>query len=141
MDVEQGAPQGFDLTQFEMTDTGTLTLRNQQGNDDFIVDGQPVTVEVYSPGSKQGVRALHRAGLALAARLTRQRRGELDKRDAEKADEERVDKLVGFTKGFSSNFPALPEDVYSNPKLNWITRQIEEHVDKEANFSKGSLAS
>lgn len=131
-----------DLSQYEIEDTSTVKLKNAKG-DDYLTgkDGKPVIAEVYSSGSKQGVRALHKAGLASQMRTMRMLRGELDKKDAENADHERVDKLVGFTKSFSANFPFDPATVYANPKLGYITRQIEEHVGKDANFAKGSSES
>lgn len=130
------------LEQYEIEDTSTLTIKNAKGDDDLLGnDGKPVTVTVYSSGSKQGVRALHKAGLAAQMRTMRMLRGELDKRDAEKADEERVEKLAGFTKCFSPNFPHAPADVYARPKLGYIAKQIEEHISKDGNFAKGSSGS
>ena len=131
-----------DLSIYEIEDTSRLKLKNAKGDDDLPgTDGKAVYAEVYSSGSKQGVRALHKAGLASQMRTMRMLRGELDKRDAENADQERVDKLAGFTKCFSANFPFEPATVYANPKLGYIARQIEEHAGKDANFAKGSSGS
>jgi hypothetical protein len=131
-------PQGFDVSQFEMEDTATLTVKNIKGDDDLLVNGEPVTIEVYSPGSRQGVKAMQKAGRAAQFRLARTLRGDIDNKDAAKAEEERVEKLVGFTKSISGNFPVKPPDLYGNPKLGYITRQVEEFIGKDANFSRGS---
>jgi hypothetical protein len=137
-----GAAAAPDLSEYEIQDVSTLKLKNAKGDDDLLgSDKKPVFAEVYSSGSKAGVRALHKAGLASQMRTMRMLRGELDKRDAENADQERVDKLVGFTRGFTANFPFEPSTVYGNPKLGYIARQIEEHVSKDSNFAEGSSGS
>lgn len=126
----------LDLSQFEMSESTTITIKNQKGDDDFVVNGEPVRVEVWSSGSKEGQRALRKAGLAAAARQVRLYRGELNKNDADDAERERVVKLSGFTKSISRNFPFAPEQIYANPKMNWFTRQIEETVGEDKLFLK-----
>ena len=126
----------FDVSQYELEDTGTLTLKNARGDDDLLADGSPVTVEIYSPGSPQGVKALHKSGRAAQLRIFRSMRGEFDPRDAENADREQVDKLVGFTKAFSANWPVSPAATFGNPRLVYINRQIDEYIGKLGNFSK-----
>jgi hypothetical protein len=138
--TDQPAALLFDVSQFEIEDTAVLTLKNLKGDDDLLAGGKPVTVEVYSPGSKPGVRALHKSGRASQMRLMRTMRGEIDNKDAARAEEERVEKLVGFTKSISQNFPIPPADLYANPKLNWITKQVEDFIQRDANFSKASTA-
>lgn len=128
----------FDVSAFELEDTGTLTLKNARGDDDLIVDGQPVTVEIYSPGSPQGVKALHKSGRSAQLRVFRSMRGEFDPRDAENADREAAEKLVAFTKAFSANWPVSPAATFGNPRLVYINRQVEEFIAKLGNFSKGS---
>lgn len=140
MDNETQAGE-IDLSQYETADSAVMTAKNLKGDDDFLVDGEKVTVELYSSGSKEGIRALHKAGLASAARQMRLYRGELGKKDAEAAEEERVAKLTGFTKGFSTNFRIDPARVYANPKMNWFSKQVEQFIDKDSNFSKGSSGS
>jgi hypothetical protein len=140
MDQDTKAP--FDISQYEMADTATLKVKNIFGND-FLLgnDGQPVTIEIYSPGSKEGVRALHKAGLAAQARVMRTMRGELDKDDALNADNEKATKLIGFTKAISPNCPITPSQIYGNSKLGYIAKQVEEFIGKDANFAKASSPS
>lgn len=127
----------FDVSQYELEDTGTLTLKNARGDDDLLGgDKLPVVVEIYSPGSPQGVKALHKSGRAAQLRIFRSMRGEFDPRDAENADREQVEKLVAFTKSISGNFPLAPHAVYGNPRLVYINRQVEEYIGKLGNFSK-----
>lgn len=130
----------FDVSQFELEDTATMTVKDARG-EDLIVDGQPVLVEFYSPGSPQGVKALHKSARQGQLRLMRTMRNEIDPQDAVNADREQAEKLAAFTKSISANFPVAPLAIYSNPRLCYWNRQAEEYLGKLANFSKGSTAS
>lgn len=132
----------FDLSKYEIADSAVFTFLNLAGNEDLLgEDGNPVTVELYSSGSKQGIRALHQAGQKSQLRLQGIMRGKTSKTAAQEAEAERVDKLVAFTKQISSNFPLSPHEIYSNPKLGWMTRQVEAWIGDDANFSKSSTES
>ena len=48
-------------------------------------------IEVYSPGSAQGLKAMHKAGRSAQARLVRTMRGDSDPKDAENAEREGAD--------------------------------------------------
>jgi hypothetical protein len=127
----------FDVSQFELADTATLKVRNARGDDYLMVDGQIVTIEVFSPGSPEGVRALHRAGQLAAMRLNSVVRGEVSKEAAEEADAEEIEKLTLFTKSLN-NFPIEggARALYSNPRLRYIRTQVEGFLGKPGNFSK-----
>lgn len=129
----------FDVSKYELDDTGILTVKTAAGDDDLIgADGKTaVTIEVYSPGSPQGVKALHKSGRAAQMRMFRSMRGEFDKDDAVNADREQVAKLVGFTKQIN-NWPISPEQTYANPRLCYFNRQLEEYIAKLGNFMKPS---
>lgn len=132
----------FDLSQYELEDTATFTPKNARGDDDLLgEDGLPVVFEIYSPGSPTGVKATHRASTLSSKRMFRAMRNELDKNDAESADREAAQKLAEFTKSISANFPIPALALYSNPRLQYISKQVEEFIGKFANFSKGPSAS
>ncbi len=127
----------FDLSKYELEETATLTVQNAKGDDDLIgADGvTPVTIELYGGGSRQMVKALHKAGQAAQLRMQQLIRGKVDKRAAEVADQEMVDKLATCTKTIN-NFPVAPSDLYGNPKLGYITKQVVKFLDDDANFAK-----
>jgi hypothetical protein len=124
------------LEEFETSDSTEIVIKNQKGDDDLIVDGEKVKVEIWASGSKEGQRALKKSGIAWAARQARLMRGDLDKRDADQAETERVTKLVGFTKSISKNWKASAEATYANTKLGWFTRQIEACIGEDKLFTK-----
>lgn len=133
------AAKPFDLSVYQIDQTGTLTVMNVKRDGELIgADGvNPVTIEVYSSGSPQAVKALHRAGQALQRRMRETIQGKLDPQAAIKAEAEQVDKLVAFTKSIN-NFPVDPRTLYSDPSLGWIARQVDAFISDDANFSKPS---
>lgn len=135
----------FDISDYELEDVAVLVVQNAKGTGDLIGADRinPVTIEAYSSGSKQHVRALHRAGQQAQARVALMVRGKTDPKAAEKADQEQVDKLVECTRRIN-NFPISPVDLYSNPKLGYITKQFARFLEDDSNFAKAlpdSLAS
>lgn len=128
----------FSVTDYELEDTATLTVQNARKTGDLIgMDGiNPVTIDLYGSGSRQAVKALHRAGLAMQKRLHETLRGKFDPNAAVKADEEMVEKLAACTAAIN-NFPVTdPVKLYANPKLGYITKQVTAFLDEDANFAK-----
>jgi len=125
----------FNIAEFELQDTSTMTVQNATGTGDLIVDGKPVTIELYGPGSDVVRQLEHREAQESATRMRKMLQGKADPVEQEKWQ---VSKLVRRTKSISENFPLSPEDLYSNRKLVYIHRQVIKHLDDEANFSKAS---
>ena len=99
----------FDVSQYELEETATLTVQNAKGDDDLIgADGvNPVTIVLYGGGSRHAVKALHKAGMQAQLRMQALFRGKVDKRAAESADEEMAEKLASCTQAIN-NFPVEP---------------------------------
>lgn len=132
----------FDVSKYELVDTATLTFKNERNDDDLIgADGKtPAQAVIYSPGSPQGVKAQHKSGRSAQMRMWKAMRGEFDPQDAVNADREHAQKLAEFTVELI-NFPVAPFAVYSNARLCYMAKQVEEFIGKYANFSKGSSGS
>lgn len=131
----------FDVSTIELADTASLTIKNARGDDDLVIDGRPVVLEIYSPGSPEGQKALLKAGRAAQKRTWRMMREQVEPQDAENAEREFAEKLAGFTRSVSDNLPLTPAQVYANPRLCYIARQVDEFIGKLGNFSKGSSPS
>lgn len=128
----------FDVSAFELEDTAVLEVQNVRRTGDLLFNGQPVRITIYSPGSKQGVRALHKSSLAAQMALRATFQGKIDKDGPQQADENRAAKLVAITASIE-NFP-IPggaAKLYGNPKLRDIADQVEEFFGNGANFSRG----
>lgn len=129
----------FDVSRFELDETAVYTVLNAKGDDDLIgADGMnPVQIVLYGSGSVQAVKAMHKAGLQAQLRMQALLRGKVDKDAAAAADAEQVQKLVACTKEII-NFPIAPVDLYSNPKLGYITKGVIKFLDEDANFAKAA---
>ena len=128
------AYKDFDLSQFETIDTATLTVLNPKG-DELLVGGEPVTITLYGPGSKQFINAKYKLDTATQARSIALLRGKTLKNDAEEIRQTNAEFYAAVTASLN-NFPieggALA--LYSNPKLAYITDQVEKFLSDAENF-------
>lgn len=131
----------FDVSSIELADSASLTIKNARGDDDLIIGGKPVVFRIYSPGSQPGVKAMHKASRAAQMRTWRMMREQVDPQDAVNAEREYAEKLAGFTESISDNLPLTPMQVFSNPKLCYIARQVDEFIGKLGNFTPESSKS
>lgn len=134
-DNGQGVAAVFDVSQYELEDSAVLTFKNKRGDDDLIgADGStPARARIFSPGSSQGVKALHKSARAAQMRMFRTLRGEFDPADASNADREQAEKLAAFTAELI-NFPVAPIEVFTNPRLVYMAKQVEDFIAKYGNF-------
>lgn len=126
----------FDITQFELTDISKMTVQLPNG-DDMIVDGKPFIINFYGPGTEQSVKAKHKAENLNNSRLQSMIKGKTLQGASELGEKEVNDRLVACTHSFE-NFPLTPAEVYANPKLSYIKKQVIKFLDDEANFMKKS---
>lgn len=128
----------FDISKYELQDSGTLTVQNAKGDEDLLgADNKAVLIELYGHGSNQAVSVGRKSGQRAASRMQQLVRGKVSKNEAQIAEEEEVERLAALTKSISANFPIAPADLYSNAKLSYITRQVQAYLNDSANFSKG----
>ena len=135
----------MDITQFAVSETGILHLRD--ANDEPMVgeDGQPMTITGYGPGSRE----YNRAQAAQQNRLIRklQRKGKTDE-TAEQKIREQAEFLADCTKEFSSNIMLgdlkgreLFLGVYQESKVGFIAEQFNRWLNDWANFKQPSAKS
>ena len=129
----------FDLSQYELDETATLTVQNAREDGDLIgADGiNPVRIKLYGSGSEQYARADHRANNAATNRMQAAFRGKAPKNQAEMAQQDLAQKLASCTAAIE-NFPVDPLALYSNNKLGYIRKQVAKFLEDDANFAKGS---
>jgi hypothetical protein len=126
----------FDLSQFETIDLAALTVQTPRG-EDLLVDGKQVVINLYGPGSKQFVNAKYRLDNAVQARSIAMLRGKGSKNAAEEARQQQAEFYAAVTASVE-NFPVSPIDIYLNPKLNYITEQVEKFLSDTENFMPAS---
>lgn len=128
----------FDVAAFEAADTAILDVLDQRG-DPLMFNGHPVQIELYGPGSEQAMVAQAKIDQALQtiAYKAAMAAGK-GKTPADSGDETRrlqVGKLVAHTKTLI-NFPILggAQELYTNRRLAYITKQVEQFIGNWANF-------
>jgi hypothetical protein len=126
--------KAFDLSQFELAETGVLELKKPNG-DDLLVDSKQATITLYSEGSKQYVNAKYKYDNANGSILMAMAQGRATKNAAQEQYKLKAEFYTAITASIE-NFPveggALA--IYSNPKLSYILEQVEKYVGKTENF-------
>jgi len=123
----------FNLADFEARDTAWLDVQSIKGDGPLVVNGQPVRIEIRSPGTREALNAQHKLETASNARTFAAMRGKAVKETVETKQGEKADKLTAVTARIE-NFPVPAHELYSNPKLGWITAQVVEFHADWANF-------
>lgn len=132
----------FDITQFELNDTATLIVQDATGEQDLLVNGERVEIDLYGSGSAQYVKAEHKASNAAMIRMQAAFKGKSIKNASELTTQETAEKLASCTASIR-NFPieggALA--LYSNSRLSYIKKQVIKFLEDDANFTKPSMSS
>ena len=134
--------QAFNLADFMSAETAVLDVLGPTG-DPLLYNGQPVRIELYGPGSRQGVEAqakMEQASQSIAMSMAvAAGKGWQPKDTPDEMRALQVKKLAAFTKSLI-NFPVPggAQAIYENPQLGYITRQVERFQADWANFPTGS---
>jgi hypothetical protein len=133
MENQENAVAVFSVADFEASDTAWLEVQNKKDDGPLLFGGLPVRIEVRSPGTKEAMSAQHKLDTANQAKTFAAIRGKPIKETLEGQIEQRADKLAAVTARIE-NFPISPKELYSNPKLGYITAQVEKFHGDWANF-------
>ena len=132
MQTENTAVTVFNLAAFEAADTAILEVTDRKG-EPLLHNGQPVTIELYSPGSTEYLRATHKIATAQQTATFAAIRGKPLKDTVEGNIHKQAEKLAACTASVR-NFPVAAFDIYANPKLGYITHQVARFIEDWANF-------
>ncbi|MDR2325496.1 MAG: hypothetical protein LBE51_08875 [Acidovorax sp.] len=130
------------------SDTAVLHLKDAAGEPMFYVptggdpqkDKKPVLVELYGPGSDQYRQAQHTAKQRVM-RLAKTDRKALEARSADELKADAAELLVSITARFDGldtkgrALPGVLRELYADPKVGYITEQIDAFCAAWANFS------
>lgn len=123
----------FNVAEFEAADTALLEVQNKKDDGPLMCNGLPVRIEIRSPGTREAMNAQHKIEMLNQARTFAAIRGKAEKETLDGKIEQRVERLVAIT-GRIENFPVDARALYSNPKLGYITAQVEKFHGDWANF-------
>lgn len=134
-----------DIRRYAVEETSVLELRGPDDSPLIGDDGKPMTVTVYSPGSKAYAKAQAANQNRMIDKL--KRKGKTDQ-TAEEKNREQAEFLAGCTKEFSSNIEyedltgeALFKAVYSDVSIGFIAEQVGKHLGEWGNFTMASTKS
>ena len=131
---EANAPTAvFNVADFEAADTAVLELQNRKGTGPLLHNGQPVRLELYGPGSRQYLSAQHKQELAHQAASFAAARGKPVNETVDGRIEKNATHLAALTRNVE-NFPLTAVEIYSNPRLGYISQQAGAFLQDWANF-------
>jgi hypothetical protein len=136
----------FELTSLAVAETSTFQLKDSQDNLIEDAAGNPVTVTVYGPGSKEHARAVTARTNKQLKRLRKKGDVQLS---ADDVAEDGADFLTAITASFSNlsynGEPVVTRDqiraVYLDRRVGFIGDQVNEQVSAWENFTAGSATS
>jgi hypothetical protein len=131
--TDQTTAVAFNVTDFEACDTAWLEVQNKKDDGPLLFNKLPVRIEIRSPGTKEAMSAQHRIDTATTAKTFAAMRGKNSKDTVEGNIAQRAEKLTAVTTQIE-NFPVSASDLYSNPKLGFITEQVVKFHGDWANF-------
>lgn len=134
----------FDLRTLSIGQTANMPVRDAAGEPQFDADGQPITITLYGPGTKQYQRAKHAAEERQNARTLARMQGKGDKQTADEKLQERAEFLASVTvsingasvgdKAGHEAFKAL----YADITLGHITDDADKFLADRGNFKAAS---
>ncbi len=131
----------FDLSAYEAAEVGVLNVETPSG-DPMLYNKQPVKIHLYGPGSAEFVRVTAKLDAASQARTFAALRGKAAKGATDEQRADQITKLTACTREVE-NFPIPggPRAIYENPRLGYITNQVQRFLDDWANFPPQSAQS
>lgn len=140
MDTTTEAP-AFDIAAFEASEVGILEVQDTAG-EPLLHAGLPVRIHLYGPGSPEFVRVTAKLDAAAQQRTFAALRGKAAKNASDEQRQDLITKLTACTR-LIENFPIPggPKALYENPRLGYITSQVQRFLDDWANFPPPSVQS
>ncbi|MEH6436699.1 hypothetical protein [Massilia sp. DD77] len=121
------------IADLEARDTAWLEVQNKKDDGPLLFNGRPVRIEVRSPGTREALSAQHRQEQANTAKTFAAMRGKPVKETVDDKIAQSADKLTAVTANIDG-LPVTATELYSNPKLGYITEQVAKFHGDWANF-------
>ncbi len=123
----------FNIADFEAKDTAWLDVQNIKDDGPLMFNGAPVRIELSSPGTREYLGAQHKVATADQAKTFAALRNKPVKETVESRIEDASTKPIACTRTIE-NFPVTAREIYTNPKLGWITSQVTKFIEDWSNF-------
>lgn len=134
----------FDISTIEVTDTFEVEIKHPKTDEPIIVEGQPMTVTVYGPASAQ-----YKAAQAVQnTKLTKRLRSGKTEEDADALAADKAAFLSMCTVSLNGfNYKGQTEGreafraLYLDPKMGWLTDQVNRQMGDWSNFTQAAPGS
>lgn len=123
----------FNIADFEAKDTAWLEVQNIKDDGPLMFGGKPVRIELSSPGTREYLGAQHKMVTANDLKTFAALRNKPVKETVETRIEDGAVKPIACTRTIE-NFPIAARELYTNPKLGYITDQVRKFIEDWANF-------
>jgi hypothetical protein len=135
--------KSFNILSLAIASTADMTVRNASGDTQYDDAGAPLTITLYSPGTKQVQKARHAAEERNNTRVFGRMQGKSDaKQSAEDKANETAEFLAACTVSFNgfgvdglSGFE-LFKSVYANIEIGNIAEDSQKFLNERGNFLK-----
>lgn len=121
------------LGDLEASDTAWLEVQNKKDDGPLMFSGQPVRIQVRSPGTREALSAQHKQEQAQTAKTFAAMRGKPTKETVDDKIKVGAEKLAAVTAQIE-NLPVSPVELYGNPKLGYIAEQVAKFHGDWGNF-------
>lgn len=131
--AENTVTKPFNIADFEAKDTAWLEVQNIKDDGPLMFGGKPVRIELSSPGTREYLGAQHKMATANDTKTFAALRNKPVKESVETRIEDGSVKPIACTRTIE-NFPISAREMYTNPKLNYVTEQVRKFIEDWANF-------
>jgi len=133
----------FDISKLAVSPTSTIELEDAEGDNLLNDNGEPISITVYGPGSRQYLKAqaARNRGILEYVRKGGKKMKDDDQREM---DAEFLAACTVSFNGFSYKGLTgcdLFKSVYLDPSIGFIAEQVNKAIGDWANFTKGSARS
>lgn len=121
------------LADLEARDTAWLEVQSKQDDGPLLFNGQPVRIEVRSPGTREALEAQHKQEQAQTTKTFAAMRGKPVKETVNDKIAATAEKLAAVTASIDG-LAISPVELYKNPRLGYIAEQVQRFHGDWANF-------
>lgn len=127
-----------DFDEYALADEGEVFIKDPKTGKQLMFKGEPVSVPVFGPASKDWAREMHVMEKRTTQELTalamagKEINDEAVAESSSKRTRELVIALAKEVKNFP--YPGGKAAILSAPKFNYIYKQVEEYLNKMGNF-------
>ena len=129
----------FDIKSLGMTSTGTMPIRDLDGDIQYNDKGEELSITFHSPGTREFAQAKHEHEEKLGARLLRMQNNKSDKTDPDqdlKSIATFLAKVTISLNGFK--YEGGPKALYEDRELKHITDAANKYLGELGNFKRDS---